>query len=704
MLDISFKSAICCLFAWLLISESALAQYDEPCGIYNSTVRTFGLTPDQIEAISPASHQLEMETRAALNGGEQRAELLIIPIVFHIIHFNGVENISDEQVHDAVSVLNRDFRALNPDLETVIEEFEDITADIDIEFRLARKDPNGNCHSGITRTVSTMTFEGEDEVKELISWPRDMYLNVWVCEEASGAAGYAYLPGSVNNWGNEWLDGIVIQNSYLGSIGTSNTFRSRTLTHEVGHWLNLRHLWGGSNSPGLDENCDMDDNVDDTPLSKGWTSCDLDGHSCGSLDNVQNYMEYSYCTRMFTEGQKTRMRTAALSSVSDRNELSTTSNLIATGVEGDPLLCEASFDVDRNVICIGDGIQFTDNSFHDVTSWSWNFGDGTVVEGSNEELVSNLYHVFEEPGVYEVTLTASNYMDELVSAPVTITVLDAGAMDSPTTQGFEVGEFPSEHWFLEDPVGDGGWEINSDVAFTGERSLHIENWGNDLEFNKDYLISSTMDLSAPEIEEVRISYKWAYCFKGTSEDDETDDRLRISATGDCGNDWDLRKMHRGFTDLPSADPHFYPFEPSGPGEWNEYTLVLDQTPYMTPHFRVMFEFESRLGNDIYLDDINITAYTEDMILVEEWTMGPDWNLHPNPSAQNSNLSCTLVSDHEARITLVDASGRIVDTIYEGKLQAGPHNFQLYPADQSKGTYFVVIELDGKPNALPWVIK
>ena len=67
------------------------------------------------------------------------------------------------------------------------------------------------------------------------------------------------------------------------------------------------------------------------------------------------------------------------------------------------------------------------------------------------------------------------------------------------------------------------------------------------------------------------------------------------------------------------------------------------------------------------DDINITAYTEDMILVEEWTMGPDWNLHPNPSAQNSNLSCTLVSDHEARITLVDASGRIVDTIYEGKL-------------------------------------
>ena len=576
-----------------------------------------------------------METKEALNIGEKRAELLIIPIVFHVIHFNGVENISDDQIYDAVNVLNTDFRALNPDLSTVIEEFEDITADIDIEFRLARKDPNGNCHPGITRTLSTMTFEGEDEVKELISWPRDMYLNVWVCEEASGAAGYAYLPGSVDNWGNAWLDGIVIKNSYLGSIGTSNTFRSRTLTHEVGHWLNLRHLWGGSNTPGLAENCELDDNVDDTPLSEGWTSCDLDGSTCGSLDNVQNYMEYSYCTRMFTEGQKTRMRTSALSSVSDRNELSTTSNLIATGVEGDQLLCEASFSVDKYVICTGDGIQFSDNSFHDVTSWSWNFGDGTVFEGSNPAVASNPFHVFEQSGVYDVTLTAGNSIDEIISAPVTITVLDAGEMDSPLSQGFEFGEFPSDNWFIEDPIGDGSWDVNYNVI--GQRCIHIANWENDLEFNKDYLVSSTMDLSAPEIEEVRISYKWAYCYKGTSENDATDDRLRISATGDCGNDWDLRKMHRGFTDLPSADPHFYPFEPSGPGEWNEYTLVLDQTPYMTPYFRVMFEFESRLGNDIYLDDINITAYTEDMILVEEWTIGPDWDLHPNPSAQKFQL-------------------------------------------------------------------
>ena len=212
-----------------------------------------------------------------------------------------------------------------------------------------------------------------------------------------------------------------------------------------------------------------------------------------------------------------------------------------------------------------------------------------------------------------------------------------------------------------------------------------------------------MDMTG--VDEIRINYKWAYCFKGTSEDDETDDRLRISVTGDCGDDWDLRKMHRGFTDLPSADPHFYPFEPSGEDEWNEYTLVLGQSIYQTEFFRVMFEFESRLGNDIFLDDINITTYDEDMLVLEEWTVGPNWSLYPNPSENGvSNLSCSTILSHDAVIKLVDAQGRIVEQVYNGNLQSGQHSFELNPADKPRGTYFVVIELDGKPQALPWVIQ
>ena len=181
---------------------------------------------------------IEAETQNASRDGSKE-DVLIIPMVFHIIHFNGPENISNAQIHDAVEVLNTNMRALNENIDQVIPEFVDLVADIEIEFRLAQRDPQGNCHSGINRVVSELTYVGDSEMKQLIQWPRNKYLNVWVCEDAGGAAGYTLYPQWVAGTPGE--DGIVIQHTYCGSIGTSNAYRSRTLTHEVGHWLNLRH-------------------------------------------------------------------------------------------------------------------------------------------------------------------------------------------------------------------------------------------------------------------------------------------------------------------------------------------------------------------------------------------------------------------------------------------------------------------------------
>ena len=683
------------------IMFSASAQDVKKCGIYEATVRTFGMTPERLQNQSLAFSQLERETALYQNSGA-RDEVLTIPVVFHVIHNNGPENISSAQIYDALEVVNRDFNALNEDLDQVVSAFEDVIGDVQIQFKLARKDPDGVCHSGINRIVSNETYVGEEDMKLLIQWPRNKYLNVWVCADASGAAGYSLYPGSVNGSNNSDMDGIVIQASYTGSIGTSNNFRSRVLSHEIGHWLNLRHLWGNSNTPGEEDNCDNDDNVSDTPNSEGWTVCNLEGVSCGSLDNVQNYMEYAYCGRMFTEGQKSRLRTAALSSVAQRNQLSTQTNLIATGLEGDPILCEATFSVDEHVICVGDSIHFIDESFHDVNNWSWDFADGSTITGSEQGIHDDLYHIFNNAGTYEVVLTASNGFESLSSEPTTITVLASGSMDNPVVQGFESASFPSEDWFIIDQLNDGGWEITEEASFSGTRALHLANWGNDIEFNKDFLLTSTIDLSAAS--EVRIDYKWAYCYKGISEEDDTDDRLRISVTGDCGNDWDLRKMHRGYTTLPSAPPHYYPFVPQSADEWNEFTLILDQSQYMTSNFRVMFEFESRLGNDIFLDDINITAYDSSMLAVQHWSLDPALSLFPNPTDGASSLSYATLLQQDTRIVIYDAMGRIVDAVFEGSLPPGNHNFTLSPMKLTRGTYFVVVESEGIRRSLTWMIK
>src|SRR6185295_16406653 len=166
--------------------------------------------------------------------------------------------------------------------------------DIEIEFRLASIDPSGNCTNGIDRVASYRTHNADDYSK-LNPWPNNMYLNIWTVSDFGpnheGAAAYSYYP---NNNIPDGEDGVISLASYVGSIGTSSVTNSRTLTHEVGHFLNLQHPWGNTNSPGV---ACGNDGVSDTPITKGWDHCpgnNYDVCTAGVDENFQNYMEYSY--------------------------------------------------------------------------------------------------------------------------------------------------------------------------------------------------------------------------------------------------------------------------------------------------------------------------------------------------------------------------------------------------------------------------
>jgi hypothetical protein len=255
----------------------------------------------------------------------------------------------------------------------VKEEFLSIVADAEIEFRLARKDANGNCTKGITRTFSTATFGGSEDDRisavqsEHGNWPGNRYLNVFVAADIGGAAGYTYRPST---WRTGMNNGIHVLHTYVGSIGTSSTQRSRTMTHEVGHWVNLPHTWGNSNNPGLSTNCNDDDGVTDTPNTIGWTTCNRSGESCGSLDNVENYMEYSYCSKMFTNGLRTRMRAALNSNTGGRSTVISAANLTFTGVNQPDVFCKADFRANVTEVCAGESIDFLDDSFFGPTTWN----------------------------------------------------------------------------------------------------------------------------------------------------------------------------------------------------------------------------------------------------------------------------------------------------------------------------------------------
>ncbi|PHS10932.1 MAG: hypothetical protein COA88_01195 [Kordia sp.] len=228
--------------------------------------------------------------------------IITIPVVVHVIYNSASENISDAQIQSQIDVLNEDFRRTNSDANNNWSQ----AADTEIEFCLSTVDPNGNATTGITRKSSTKTSWGTNDAMKKTSqggvdpWNSAEYLNMWVCNIGGGILGYAQFPG-----GSASTDGVVVGPQYFGRTGTATSpFNlGRTTTHEIGHYLNLRHIWG-------DGGCGVDDFVSDTPGSDGANYGCATGHSsCGTTDMVQNYMDYSddSCMNLYTLGQKARM-------------------------------------------------------------------------------------------------------------------------------------------------------------------------------------------------------------------------------------------------------------------------------------------------------------------------------------------------------------------------------------------------------------
>lgn len=253
------------------------------------------------------------------SSGEKVAASRVIPTVVHVIYSNpaGVENISDAQVFSQIDILNEDFGRTNPDTTNTPAAFLPAASNTDIEFCLAQIDPMGNPTNGINRVqIAGGPFTSntvDNTIKPATQWDPNQYFNIWVCNLSGGLLGYAQFPdaptlagiGGGNGPAN--TDGCVVLYSSVGRA-PANPFggpyaAGRTATHEVGHWLGLRHIWG-------DGGCAVDDFCADTPQSDNPNfGCPVTHVSCSSTDMVQNYMDYTddACMNIFTQDQKARM-------------------------------------------------------------------------------------------------------------------------------------------------------------------------------------------------------------------------------------------------------------------------------------------------------------------------------------------------------------------------------------------------------------
>jgi hypothetical protein len=337
---------------------------------------------------------------------EKSNTIVTIPVVFHVVYNTNAENISEQRLMEQLDVLNQDFRKLNSDTNKVPNAFKSVFADSEIQFCLAVKDPNGNATTGITRTQTTITtFTFDDDVKfnslgGKTIWDRNKYLNIWVCNLGTQLLGYAQFPG-----GGAQTDGVVLNYRFTGKTGATSPYNlGRTATHEVGHWLGLYHIWGDDQDDA--DKCAGSDLVSDTPNqevetigSKTAGVVITDACSPNSPGIMwMNYMDYTNDNSlyMFTNGQKTRMRSAITNSRSGLNNSSLTNcalgfpytNTFTTSPTTDGWEIQ-NLNTGTNTWTRVTNAGFTDNSSMQMDNFS-----GSDITGQLDHLITKEFNFF----------------------------------------------------------------------------------------------------------------------------------------------------------------------------------------------------------------------------------------------------------------------------------------------------------------------
>ena len=305
------------LIALSLVQSPTITQSQERCG----TDLRWEFLKKSIPNLD--KNKVDLEQKIKTNQRQLFSNSYTIPVVVHIIHKNNNEYLSLEQINSQLEVLNQDFNRTNADATNTPAVFENVAANCNIEFCLAQRTPQNEITNGITYTstdVSSFSLYDNrvfhDSLGGKTIWDPSTYLNIYVCD-LSSVLGFASFPGGIPS-----MDGIVIDFENFGTIGNLNApyDQGRTTTHELGHYLNLLHIWGSGSC--------SDDFVDDTPIQEDHNfgcpahpspSCSNNG------DMFQNFMDYTNdaCMNLFTEGQKQRMLTVLNT---EREELTNNTN------------------------------------------------------------------------------------------------------------------------------------------------------------------------------------------------------------------------------------------------------------------------------------------------------------------------------------------------------------------------------------------
>lgn len=683
------------IFGFLSVSSFGIMHAQQHvCGTDIYAEKTYAKSADfiKIEAEHNAASKSFVKQQTNQDALTKRAAKYTIPVVFHVIHTGGSENISREQILDQIRILNEDFSYTNANKSNLRSAFTNVAGVGDIEFKLASIDPNGNCFDGINRIYSPagVDMDMEDEpVKDLAYWNYRKYLNIWVVTNivspgSTGTVlGYAVFP-----WTSSFSkDGIVLRHDRVGSIGTAaGSDDGRTLTHEVGHWLGLYHTFQGG--------CNDGDQCDDTPpVASTFTNanCPANGNSCSNdrpdlPDMWENYMDYSNgtCMSVFTKEQVARMH-YYLETL--RSSIYASSNLLSTGVTKQNAKPTALFNSNTRVICAGKPVTFYDLSCKgEVNGRLWTFSGATKTTYTE----ANPVVTYSKPGVYEVKLQVeNNFGSDSRTETNYITVVDAvGDTDPNYEEGFENQDPASSGTFVHlSPTYK--FDRTNAAGYTGSYCYRAN-------INAATPKGSVFSFQTPSFNIAKLgdgfSPKFTFWVSYAQPNADISETLKVYISTDCGGSWDQIYLRNGSSLAYLGANYSTSFRPTSSNQWRRHGLgSLSSLGYGDAESAIFrIDVISGGGNPVYIDNINMSPYFAETQEVNLRNIS--MSVNPNPANKESKIVVfNPFVQTTGQLMLCDARGRVLSKIYEGTLNSGEQSFELGFKDQiSPGIYFVTL--------------
>jgi len=559
-----------------------------------------------------------------------QAEPRVIPVVVHVLHNGtavGVEaNISDAQILQQIRVLNEDFRRKNADAILTPEEFLPVAADANIEFVLAKQDPNGLPTTGIVRKQGPKTIYGPEDatlIGQTSQWNPEEYLNMWVVPLVSPFLGYATfptsnLPGLNFTPSSSIRDGVTVDYLFFGTgAGTAANTNGRTATHEVGHYLGLRHIWG-------DGGCEVDDFVLDTPNqdNPNQTICNDNPSrfSCGNSNMIQNYMDYTPdpCMNLFTKGQVERFDVVLANSPRR-------ASLVNGRGTKDPILPNRDVSLLKVVnpadalcqVSLAPQVEIQNRGNEFVSSvrieFSWN---GTLIESKRfdtelqtTDKVILSFGTFDTQGVAnEFSFTIVQVNDQADLIPDNNSLSTRPVQQGQLTLPFNVSltNLPPT-WILRNEDQSLTWEkkvLTLDGVVTP--SLFIRHYEYEAQGQLDYFISPQIDLS--QNPNVQLVFEVAH---GPFNQAGFQDELLVAIAPDCSIDFDIitPPYKKSGTRLQTADATVEEFIPTSNSQFRTELVNLSKFKDLGK-IRVAIITKNAFGNNIYLKNIRVLPTEE----------------------------------------------------------------------------------------------